>query len=72
MNNYKIANLTFETSKPELYKLESALKRVHGIMSVTLNIGRGTFSFKHSGMEPNLNVLKEACTCAGFQLSRKA
>ncbi|MCA8916896.1 MAG: hypothetical protein KDB90_16000 [Planctomycetes bacterium] len=72
MSNYKLANLTFETSKKDQDKLQAALKRVQGIMRVTLNPGRGEFSFKHTGMEPNMNVLKEACTGAGFQLSRKS
>lgn len=71
MSKYSVVNLSYETPKVEQLKLETALKRIQGVRSVLLSLARKEFSLTCTGMEPNIHVLKEACSGAGFQLSRK-
>jgi hypothetical protein len=72
MSRYRVTNLSFETPVGEQQKLESALKKVHGVRSVTISPMKREFSITFTGMEPNYNLLKDVCTGAGFTLARRA
>lgn len=71
MSRYKIANLNAQSSQVELSKLERSLKSLQGVRAVKIVASRSEFSIDYTGIEPNVAVLKEACTSVGFQLSRK-
>lgn len=71
MSRYKVTNLGAQTSQADLGKLERSLKGLQGIRSVKIVASRSEFSIDYTGIEPNIAVLKEACTGIGFQLGRK-
>jgi hypothetical protein len=71
MSRYKVTNLGSQTSQAELSKLKRVLMALQGIRGVKIIAGRSEFSIDYTGIEPHVNVLKEACTGVGFQLERK-
>ena len=71
MSRYKLSNMGRQTSESDKSKLVRALKKVLGIREVKVVAGRGEFSIDYSGIEPNINVLREACLSVGFQMDRK-
>lgn len=71
MPRFTVSNLSPDTPLDSQTRLKDALMKLSGVRTVVITLGRKEFAITCTGMEPNIHILREACSSVGFNLARR-